>query len=78
MINRMVLMASPSCTMFVDAMDFGRFETPTAERTIWHSRLLTGFEFFSFNAHRVFVRFHFASRSICVHLSKLSAEQQDL
>ena len=26
MINRMVLMASPSCTMFVDALDFGRFK----------------------------------------------------
>jgi hypothetical protein len=48
--------------MFVDAIDFGRFETPTTGRTIQQGRPLTGTEFFRFNAYGVFVRFHFASR----------------
>jgi hypothetical protein len=64
--------------MFVDAKDFGRFETPTAGRTIRQGRLSTGFEFFCLHAHRVFVRFHFAPRPIGIHLGKLSTEQQNL
>ena len=41
-------------------------------------RALAFLHFFCFNAHRVFIRFHFTPRSSGIHLSKLSAEQQDL
>ena len=65
-----------SCTMFVDAKDFGCFEAPTAGKTI--RQLSPAFDFFCLDAHRVFVRFYFTPRAIGIHLGKLSAEQQDL
>jgi hypothetical protein len=64
--------------MIVDAKDFGCFETATARRMIRQGRLSTRFDFLSLDAHRVFGRFHFAPRSIGIHLGKLSTEQQNL
>ena len=43
-----------------------------------NTKALTSLNFLLLDAHRVFVRFNFAPRSIGIHLSKLSAEQQDL
>jgi hypothetical protein len=37
-----------------------------------------GLDFLCLNAYRVFARLDGASRSICVHLGKLSTEQEDL
>ena len=55
---------------------FGSSEPKRRRTTPRHS--LTGLNFLLLDAHRVFVRFNFAPRSIGIHLSKLSAEQQDL
>ncbi len=78
MINKMVPMASPFLNYVRRREGFwtlrGADERPNDRR----GRLSTGFDFFCFNAHRVFVRFNFASSSVGIHLRKLSAEQQDL
>ena len=39
-----------------------------------NTKALTSLNFLLLDAHRVFVRFNFAPRSIGIHLSKLSAE----
>ena len=74
MINRMVPMGSsfPAlCSSKRRILDALKHDGP---RTVPQGRLSKCFDFFPFNAHGVFVRLNFASRSICVHLGKLSAE----
>ena len=39
---------------------------------------LTLLDFLRLDRYSVFVRSYFSSRSICIHMGKLSAEQQDL
>jgi len=54
--------------MFVDAKDFGCFETPRAQRTIGQGRLSTGFDFFRLDADRAAT----AARLPALRLAKAS------
>ena len=80
MINRMVPMgfSFPAlCSSMRRILDALRPRRPEG-RSGGAGRLSTGFDFFCLDAHRVFVRLHFAPRSIGIHLGKLSTEQQNL